>query len=159
LQTGGFQFLFEVFLALDKRGLEKDIIRTRLLQIIVKIVYSMFSIKHVSAFKVAVTTEHIKALINENLSIVENYLISVTQQLALTLEEQMSMLKSGCIRPIAREFYLFSNSFSFISRALLYNHQLIVSTLYEYPNFQNILRQSLIDLEIKMIQESISTVI
>lgn len=159
LTNGGFQFLYELFVTLDKRSLERDTIRTRLLHIVIRIIYSLFAIKQVSAFKTAVTSEHIQAIVNECLSIIENFLISVGQQLSLTPEEQATLYKSGLIRPIARETHLYGNCFSFIQRALLYNHQLITTTIYQYPNFQNILRQALVDLDTKTIQESISTMI
>jgi hypothetical protein len=124
----------------DKRALERDIIRTKLLTIIVKTVFNLFNLKQVSAFKLAVTSEHIRSLILENLAIIEHYLSSITHQLSLTKEEQSALLRQGLVRFITREYHIFNNSFQFISRMLLYNPLLIVQTLYTYPSIPLIIR-------------------
>lgn len=80
LQNGGFQFLFELFLQIDKRKLERDIIRTKLLNILVKILLNLLSLKLTPSFKAAVTADHIKQLIKENLSIIENFIDSLNVQ-------------------------------------------------------------------------------
>jgi hypothetical protein len=55
LSTGGFKFLFELFRSIDKSSLEKDIIRTKILTLLLKIFSHLFTLKQTSAFKTAIT--------------------------------------------------------------------------------------------------------
>jgi hypothetical protein len=55
LSTGGFKFLFELFRSIDKSSLEKDIIKTKILTLLLKIFSHLFTLKQTSAFKTAIT--------------------------------------------------------------------------------------------------------
>jgi len=70
-------FLYELFLSIDKKNLERDIIRSKSLNILMKVIPHLLTLKHLSTLKALVTPPLIESLIKETLSIVENYIKGV----------------------------------------------------------------------------------
>ncbi len=67
MQAGGYQFLFDLFTTIDKKNIDQDIIKTKVLSLLLKLESHLFSYKQVSVFKQTVTPAHIEVLMRESL--------------------------------------------------------------------------------------------
>lgn len=80
LQNGGFFYLFEMFINMDKKSLERNVIKTKLLAILLKLLANLFLLKQTSVFKQSVTSTQIDKLVFETLTLVESFIMTVRTQ-------------------------------------------------------------------------------
>ena len=106
----------------------------------------LFGSKQTSYFKQIVTPQFLEVLIQETLSIIENYVTGAYQQ-------QLFGIPVGeDVRLLGKELQILQNSCLFLNRALQFNH-LQTQTLYSYSGISNIFKIALIDLDIKQVQD------
>ncbi len=77
IANGGFNFLFELFKSIDKSHIESDIIKTKILGLLLRFFSHFFRFKQMTIFKQTVTTQLLEVIIQATLSIVENYINGV----------------------------------------------------------------------------------
>jgi hypothetical protein len=77
ISIGGYNFLFELLKSLDKSKIERDIIKTKILSLLLRFFSHFFRFKQIQIFKQTVTPQILEIQIQLTLSIFENYINGV----------------------------------------------------------------------------------
>jgi|LauGreDrversion4_2_1035121.scaffolds.fasta_scaffold101993_2 hypothetical protein len=142
LQHGGLLFLCDLFQSVIKSSLEKDIIKTKMVTVLLRVLSALFMVSKNPPFKDAATPQILDILVKETLAVYQSYIKSVF--------EQQSSPVSGDTRQLKKETNIMSFSLQFLNKAIQYNHKQ-VETFFSFPNIQTIIRTALIDIEVRII--------
>jgi hypothetical protein len=80
LQAGGFTFFYDLFTTLSKQDFDKDLIRTKCLAHLLKLINHLLSIKPQNLLKQISKSGLLKVLIVESMNIIQSFIFTLKKQ-------------------------------------------------------------------------------
>ena len=140
IKQGIFSFLNEFYLSLDKTNFERNVIRTKMLTLIHKVLIQLTNPKIIHLFKEQVSSDMVGKLVCEILITINSFAKSLWDQ-------KLHGLPQGDneVRHLKESPLIVLRAFDLLN-ILLVNYPLCLNAVYEFPASIDLFRMLLIDI-------------